>query len=183
MKNLQKSLLAAAVFAVTAMGTNAAVTYGAGAVGQSYVGAKVGKFDVDVAGVDNPTAYGMYAGYQFDPNFGAEVEYLGSSDADVNNGTTETFNAKTYGAYGTYNYNFVNTPVYAKGKLGLAKVELKSSDGDKADKTGVAGGLGVGFGVNANLALEADYNFLPTVKEDNDKIDNKLWTVGAKFKF
>ncbi|MGP5179329.1 outer membrane beta-barrel protein, partial [Psychrobacter aquimaris] len=82
MKTLQKTLLALAAGSLLSMGAQAAVSYGNGYTGQPYVGVKVGQFDLDVNGADKPTAYGVYGGYNFDPNFGIEAEYVGSDDAD-----------------------------------------------------------------------------------------------------
>ena len=176
MKTLQKTLLALAVGSLVSVGAQAAVSYGSGYVGQPYVGIKAGQFDLDLNGADKPTAYGVYAGYNFDPNFGMEVEYLGSDDADYYNGDVD---AKTYGAYGTYRYTFPNTALYAKGKLGVAKTEVEGkntltqnfSDSD----TSLAGGVGLGYSVNPNFSVEAEYDKLGS--------DVDLMTVGAQLKF
>ena len=184
MKTLQKTLLALAAGSLLSVGAQAAVAYGNGYIGQPYVGVKVGQFDVDVDGADDPTAYGVYGGYNFDPNFGIEVEYVGSDDADYRGGDID---AKTYGAYGTYRYAFPNTGLYAKGKLGVAKTEVEGdftrniggteirtetySDSD----TSLAGGVGLGFSVNPDFAIEAEYDKLGS--------DSDLWTVGAHLKF
>ena len=158
MKTLQKTLLALAAGSLLSMGAQAAVSYGNGYTGQPYVGVKVGQFDLDVNGADKPTAYGVYGGYNFDPNFGIEAEYVGSDDADYYNGDID---AKTYGAYGTYRYQFPNTGLYAKGKLGVAKTKVEGnylsssstrntySDSD----TSLAGGVGLGYSVNPNFAV------------------------------
>lgn len=179
MKTLQKTLLALAVGSLVSVGAQAAVTYGSGYTGQPYVGVKVGQFKLDVDNADDPTAYGVYGGYNFDPNFGVEAEYVGSSDADYNNGDID---AKSYGLYGTYRYAFPNTGLYAKGKLGVAKtkvegdynvgpVKVSSSSSD----TGIAGGIGLGYSVNPDFSVEAEYDILDS--------DVDLWTVGAHFKF
>ena len=183
MKTLQKTLLALTAGSLMTVGAQAAVSYGNGYTGQPYVGAKVGQFDVDVDGADDPTAYGVYAGYNFDPNFGMEVEYVGSDDADYNNGDID---AKTYGAYGTYRYAFPNTNVYAKGKLGVAKTEVEGDytavsglDSTRvnysSDDTSLAGGVGLGYNVNPNFGVEAEYDMLGS--------DNDLMTIGANLKF
>ena len=177
MKTLQKTLLALAAGSLVSMGAQAAVTYGNGYTGQPYVGAKVGQFDLDRSGTDDPTAYGVYAGYNFDPNFGMEAEFVGSDDADYLN--TGEVDAKTYGVYGTYRYAFPNTGLYAKGKLGVAKTEVEGtgtllnnfSDSD----TSLAGGVGLGYSVNPNFAVEAEYDKLGS--------DADLMTVGAQLKF
>ena len=180
MKTLQKTLLALAAGSLLSMGAQAAVSYGNGYTGQPYVGVKVGQFDLDVDGADKPTAYGVYGGYNFDPNFGIEAEYVGSDDADYYNGDID---AKSYGAYGTYRYQFPNTGLYAKGKLGVAKTKVEGnylssnstrntySDSD----TSLAGGIGLGYSVNPNFSVEAEYDKLGS--------DADLMTVGAQLKF
>ena len=180
MKTLQKTLLALAAGSLVSMGAQAAVSYGNGYTGQPYVGVKVGQFDLDVDGADKPTAYGVYGGYNFDPNFGIEAEYVGSDDADYYNGDID---AKSYGAYGTYRYQFPNTGLYAKGKLGVAKTKVEGnylssnstrntySDSD----TSLAGGIGLGYSVNPNFSVEAEYDKLGS--------DADLMTVGAQLKF
>ncbi len=178
MKTLQKTLLALAAGSLLSMGAQAAVSYGNGYTGQPYVGAKVGQFNIDEAGASDPTAYGVYAGYNFDPNFGIEAEYVGSDDADYYNGDID---AKTYGAYGTYRYQFPNTGLYAKGKLGVARTEVEASgttlglyNGTDKD-TSLAGGVGLGYSVNPDFSVEAEYDKLGS--------DADLMTIGAHLKF
>ncbi|GAA0324497.1 porin family protein [Psychrobacter aestuarii] len=176
MKTLQKTLLALTAGSLMTVGAQAAVSYGNGYTGQPYVGAKVGQFDVDVDGADDPTAYGVVAGYNFDPNFGMEAEYVGSDDADFRGGDID---AKTYGAYGTYRYALPNTGIYAKGKLGVAKTEVEGTTAlnsrYESDDTSLAGGVGLGYNVNPNFGVEAEYDML-----GNDK---DLMTIGANLKF
>ena len=186
MKTLQKTLIALAVGSLVSVGAQAAVSYGNGYTGQPYVGVKVGKFDLDTNGASNPTAYGVYGGYNFDPNFGVEAEYVGSDDANFYNGDID---AKTYGAYGTYRYTFPNTAIYGKAKLGVAKTKI---DGDytagagtatnpyyrqnyRDSSTRLAGGLGLGYNVNPNFGIEAEYDIVGS--------DANLMTVGANLKF
>ena len=180
MKMLHKTLIALATGSLLTVSAQAAITYGNGYTGQPYVGVKAGQFDLDVDDADDPTAYGVYAGYNFDPNFGIEVEYVGSDDADYRGGDID---AKTYGAYGTYRYAFPNTNgLYAKGKLGIAKTELEAdydagsfSYSESSDDTGVAGGIGLGYSVNPDFSVEAEYDILDS--------DVDLWTIGAHLKF
>ena len=182
MKLLQKTLLTLVVGTLLSVSAQAAINY----AGQPYVGIKAGKFMVDDSDLDDPTAYGVYAGYNFDSNFGAEIEYVGSSDTDINTGTSAIkadYNLKTYGIYGTYRYQFPNTALYAKGKLGLAKAELDASvsnilgySGSTSDSdSGVAGGIGLGYNFNPNMSLEAEYDYVAE--------DVTLLTIGAHYKF
>lgn len=180
MKTLNKTILALGASSLLAMSANADITYGSMAAGQPYVGVKVGQVNVkDVP--TKATAYGVYGGYKFDQNIGAEVEYLGSDattySKDANN---YKYDVKTFGAYGTYNYHLNNTPAYAKGRLGLAKTEVKNKGMNvdssyKSGKFGVAGGVAVGYDVTPNFGLEAGYNYLSS--------DASMFNVGAHLKF
>lgn len=187
MKTLNKTLLALLATSAVSVGANAALYNNAttGYAGQPYIGIKGGQIMVDDA--DSAAAFGGTIGYQFDPAWGVEADYVGSTDADTDTSGLE-YNAKTYGAYGTYKYGFVNSPMYVKGKLGVAKSEVEvnakdSNAGFTADKTGVAGGLGLGYNVSPNMALEASYDILPKAEyEDADtKVD--MWSIGANYKF
>ena len=196
MKTLQKTLLALAVGSLVSVGAQAAVSYGNGYTGQPYVGVKVGQFNLDTDGASDPTAYGVYAGYNFTPQFGMEVEYVGSSEESesvnfVRSGyagyAERDYDYKTYGIYGTYRYAFPNTALYAKGKLGFAKAEIdesisvtipgvgSESYSESYSDSGIAGGIGLGYLVNPNIAIEAEYAL---IAEDLD-----LLTIGANFKF
>ena len=176
MKTLQKTLIALAVGSLVSVGAQAAVSYGNGYTGQPYVGVKVGQFDLDVNGASDPTAYGVYGGYNFDPNFGIEAEYIGSDDANYYNGEVD---AKTYGAYGTYRYTFPNTALYGKAKLGVAKTEIEGTgtafNNFRDSSTRLAGGLGLGYSVNPNFGVEAEYDIVGS--------NANLMTVGAQLKF
>ena len=171
----QKAVLALLVGCFMSAGAQAAVSYGDG---QPYVGAKIGQFMIDEGELDDPTAFGAYAGYNFTPEFGMEVEYVGSSEESINiSGVNVDYDLKTYGIYGTYRYVFPNTALYAKGKLGFAKAEINveangfgGSASDSDSDTGVAGGIGLGYLVSPNVAVEAEY---AVVAEDLD-----LLTIG-----
>ena len=184
MKTLNKALLALGASSLLAMSATAAVSYGANSVGQPYVGVKVGQFDVDNARghKGDLTAYGVYGGYNFDQNVGVELEYQGADSEKYNhNGNEYELKAKTYGAYGTYRYHFNNSPVYAKGKLGLSKTEVENKTtnsnlySSETDKTSIAGGVGLGFQPTANFGIEAGYNYLNS--------DANMWGVGAHLAF
>lgn len=179
MKTLQKTLIALAVGSLLSVGAQAAPSYGDGYTGQPYVGVKVGKFDLDVDNSSKPTAYGVYGGYNFDPNFGIEAEYVGSDDADYNGGDID---AKSYGVYGTYRYYFPNVPLYGKAKLGVARTKVEGDyrrnnvGYDYSDSsTSVAGALGAGYMVNPNFGIETEYAI--------QNSDANLFTLGAYYKF
>lgn len=177
MATSQKVLLSLVVGCFISVGAHAAVA------NQPYIGAKVGQFLVDDDDLDDLTAFGIYAGYNFTPEFSMEVEYVGSDEESVDiNGVNVDYDLKTYGIYGAYRYVFPDTGLYAKGKIGLAKAEIDVeangfgvSVSDSNDDTGLAGGISLGYAVNPNVAIEGEYAI---IAEDVD-----LLTIGANFKF
>lgn len=184
MKTVSKILLATLV-STAALSASAMVSYGNGA-SQAYVGGKIGQFQVD-GSEKNATAYGVYGGYKFNENFGVEADFVGSDTATyktVLGVGAATYKTKTYGAYGTYNYNFAGTPFSVKGKAGIAKTETtlgtQIADLSLTDKakssTGLAYGVGAGYTVGNGFTVEADYTRFNDSK-------NGLWTVGANVKF
>ena len=189
MKTLHKTLLALVAGSVMTAGANAAVYQSTNTAytGQPYVGIKAGQFRTDMStrDADNQTAYGAYVGYNFTPSWGAEVEYLDSSKEDVkiNGVKVNEVSTNTAGVYGTYKYNFPASNVYAKGKLGFAQTQVDSGY-DKQDETGIAGGVGLGYNLAPNAALEAEYSRLPSVDlARGNSVDTDLWTIGAHYKF
>lgn len=179
MKTLHKSLIALGI-SLVAINANAVVSYGSSTAGQAYAGVKLGLLDTDVAD-KKTTAYGVYGGYNFDQSIGVEAEYIGTATKAYNIGSERhEYDANSLGAYGTYRYHLPNTPVYLKGKLGMAKTEVESkglnvNSTHTADKTSVAGGVGVGFKPHQNIGVEAGFNYL--------NADAQLWGVGAHLLF
>ena len=166
MKTLSKTLLALSASSLMVMSANAAISYGNTAAAQPYVGVKIGQIDADQIDGKN-TAYGVYGGYNFDQNFGIEAEFIGSDSKDFNDGNRPVEgDVKSYGVYGTYNFNVINTPFYAKGKLGVAKTEVDVNSRDatpynvNSDKTSLAGGVGIGYKPTSNVGVEANYSYL-----------------------
>lgn len=178
---LVKTVALAVALSTVAMGANAQINNNAMA-GQPYAGVKVGQFDVDGTS-KKATAYGVYGGYKFNENFGVELDFVGGEDINFEVGSTKyELNSKSYGAYGAYNYNFANTPFYAKGKLGFntLKVESKATTGSSVTSgsnsdTGFAYGVGVGYSPNSKFGIEAEYS-KPTSAD-------ALLTLGAHLKF
>ena len=191
MKVLYKTVLTLATASLLSVSAQAAVNY----AGQPYIGAKVGQYSPDIDDVDDATSYGIYGGYKMTNNFGVEAEFLGTGDTDsYEDGISkEEYSAKTYGLYGTYDYVFPTTNLYAKGRLGIAKNEVKVTDTFKLtgasneselSGSGIAGGLGLGYNLTPMASIEAMYNIYPSIEaEDNDDIDVSGITLGAHFKF
>ena len=191
MNTLQKTLIALSVGSLMSVSAQAAMNY----AGQPYAGVKVGQYSPDVDVDDDAVSYGIYGGYKFTSNFGIEAEYLTTGDTDSYNDSDEKseYSADVYGLYGTYDYAFPNTGIYAKGRLGIAKNKIDVDYTDKLDAsenesysysdTGVAGGLGLGYNISPMASIEAMYNIYPQVEDEFEDIDVSGVTLGAHFKF
>ncbi|PNK60734.1 porin family protein [Psychrobacter sp. FDAARGOS_221] len=191
MKLLQKTLLAFAAGSLMTVGAQAAINYGNGMTAQPYVGAKIGQYDLDKAD-DEAFSYGIYGGAKFAPNFGVEAEYMTTNKEDfANNGVNKSeYEADVYGLYGTADYVFPGSNMYAKGRLGVAKNKVKVRDnisGNRSESdTGIAGGVGLGYNFNPNAAVELAYDWYPEVKDVGNRGEDlkaKGLTLGANFKF
>lgn len=190
-KTLQKTLLAVLAGSLMTAGAQAAVTYGNGMTAQPYIGAKIGQYQPDDA-KDDAVSYGIYGGAKFTPNWGVEAEYLTTSDETGYEDIDEKidYEGQVYGLYITYDYAFPNTGgLYAKGRLGVAKNKVDLDYTDKFDSrnnestsnsdTGIAGGLGLGYNIAPNAAVEVAYEWYPEIEDDSI---NGI-TLGANFKF
>lgn len=158
---ITKSLVAFAILSMT-VSVHAAITYGSNNAGTLYAGIKTGLVDADLG--KKSVVYGVYGGYNYDQNLGAEAEYVTSFDKKFGaDNQTREYGVSSLGAYGTYRYHFLNTPFYAKGRLGIAKteIEVKNVDGGSysstSDKIGFGYGIGAGYQLD-NLGIEASYN-------------------------
>ena len=182
MKLLQKTLLAVTAGALMSVGAQAAVTYGNAMTAQPYIGAKIGQYDLDNAS-DEATSYGIYGGAKFTPNWGVEAEYMTTSDEDFD--SAREYSADTYGLYGTYDYTFPGSQMYAKGRLGISKNEVDVDGYGSESDTGIAGGVGLGYNLASNAAVEIAYDWYPTVDDVAYKgdLDASGITLGANFKF
>ena len=190
MNTLQKTLIALSVGSLMSVSAQAAMNY----AGQPYAGVKVGQYSPDDVD-DDAVSYGVYGGYKFTSNFGIEAEYLTTGDADAFNEVDEKseYSADVYGLYGTYDYAFPNTGIYAKGRLGVAKNKIDVDYTDKIDAsenesfsysdTGVAGGLGLGYNISPMASIEAMYNIYPQIDDEFADLDVSGVTLGAHFKF
>ncbi len=209
MNTVQKTLLALVAGSLVSVSAQAALFSNTGYAAQPYAGVKIGQYSPDESGVDDAFSYGVYGGAKFTPNFGIEAEYLATNDGNIDDddviddfdipaGVTvdanTEYSASVLGLYGTYDYAFPNTALYAKGRLGVAKNKIdvdssvRVSNGDITETasgsesisdTGIAGGLGLGYNFSPMASVEAMYNFYPEVEDT--KVSGI--TIGAHYKF
>lgn len=170
------ALLAGSLFSVAAQAAPAAQS--------GYVGAKIGQFMLDDDGTDNlddATAFGVYGGYYFTPNYGMEAEFAASEDADISAyGINGEYNVKAFGIYGTARYDFPTNPIFVKGKLGAVVAETEVSVlgySDSSTDTDLAVGIGAGVAVNPQVDILAEFVMI------NGDSDGQLLSIGANYNF
>lgn len=161
MKLTTKALVAIATIAMTATAAQAALAYKQTQGlytqngGQTYVGARLnsafaGNFGSGISGT-------VYGGYEVAPNVAIE----GAISPTFANGVTSVGLSVT-GAYRHSLQNVVQAPVYLKGKLGIGgSYTSVSSNGINASGfggTGLVWGVGAGYDLSPDLALELDAN-------------------------
>lgn len=166
----------------------------------AYVDANVGQaqYKLDEAGLtsvskgSDPTAYKVGVGYNFTPNFGAELGYadLGSlkntySSSGINVDTDVKTNATYLAATATAP---INDKFLVFGKLGAswnrttgtgAAMGLQVSQ--SARKTGLLANVGAGYKFNDNIAATVQYDSFGHIDEANSRTG--MWSVGARFTF
>lgn len=188
---LQKMLFGLTAGLLITGGAQAAVNYGHTNTAQPYIGAKIGQLDLDKAD-DDAMSYGVYTGVKFPGNVGLEAEYMRTKDDDFakKHGERKEYQAEMYGLYATYDYLFPSSNLYAKGRVGLSRNEIEIEDKVRGGKNsqhdiGVGGGLGFGYNISPNAAVELAYDWYPKVDNVDGRHDlrSEGITLGANFKF
>jgi len=141
---MNKNYLAAIILAITSAAASAAEPAG------FYMGADVGTTKVDYFGNEN--SYGVFAGYQFNQSFAAELGYRNMGkfrfygiDADTKQAALSLLVSAPLGAgfsiYGRLGYNNLEVDVH----------------GYSANDSGSLAGVGFGYAINPNVTARIEY--------------------------
>jgi OOP family OmpA-OmpF porin len=150
-------------------------------------------YNVGGLNVTNKDGYGgnakMFAGYELDQNWAAEIGYIDYSNAHF------TYNASGVTGRGTSDgrayylaakYQHPITEQFAVyGKLGIENSQRNLSDVDgfnqgKGNTSGY-GSVGVQFNLTPQVGLVAEYERYGKSKDFGAKAD--AWTIGARYSF
>jgi len=146
-----------------------------------YVGAKVGVMDPDINGMDEATNAGVVLGYTFggDGNisWAAEAEFTTTiSDGDIEVfGQKGDWDVDTQALYGVLRFG---SDIYGKVRAGYLREDVSASIAGVSvddDDTGFSGGLGAGWRMNENFAIELEYTFI------EDDLD--FYSAGLNYSF
>jgi OmpA-OmpF porin, OOP family len=166
----------------------------------AYVDANVGQaqYKLDETGItsvskgSDPTAYKVGVGYNFSPNFGAELGYadLGSqNNVDSSSGVNVNTDIKTTA---TYLAATATAPIGDKfmvfGKLGASwnrttgtGAALGLQVDASARKTGLLANVGAGYNFTDKIAATVQYDSFGHIDEANSRTG--MWSVGGRFTF
>ena len=139
-----------------------------------YLGAKYGKFMIDVEEATDPTDGGFVLGYRFRHGMAVEFEHTQTTaDVVVDHISVGEVELKTNAVYFAYRSE---GNVYFKAKAGLLneKVSGKASYGycdyydcyyysenvEEKDDTGLSAGIGFGFNLGPVVQFEAEYTII-----------------------
>jgi OOP family OmpA-OmpF porin len=155
-----------------------------------YGGIGLGKSEAELNSEFNPaapatatfdekdTAWKLFAGYKFAPNFAAELGFadLGKFTTSQSTGLGATYKASSWTVAGVASYP-ISGGFSLLGKLGLAynQAKLSSTDGESAKKTksDLMWGLGAQYDFTPRLGLRAEY-------ENFGKFGDAFQTTGSQ---
>ena len=177
----QFSLLAiAAVLAAPAFADN---FYVGGDVGSSKIEADAGN-GFNASKTD--TTYSVFGGYQFHPNFAAEVAYrdLGKVESQFGNSfdriKAHAIQASLVGSYA------LNNEVSVFGRLGVASIKGEeegrfgnSTFSGSETKTKALFGVGARYAVTKEFGIRGEYNQYGKL----DGVKLSTWTIGGDYRF
>lgn len=183
-----KTFIAIIGVAAAAVALPAAAQMRSPSLSSAYLGASVGqgeqKFDCGGGSCDRKdTAWRLFGGYQFHPNFSAELGYatlgtgkFGSADVETN-----AWDLSALGAFPLANQFSVF------GRLGAyhATTDVSGAGSASEDKNGLTYGLGAQFDLNRNLGLRAEWQRYRKVGGGNigEEANADMLSVGALYRF
>ena len=146
----------------------AAAFVSAPALAQSYVGLGFGSSRIsgfDSVGVNggntNKGLVKVYGGFQFTPNWGAELQYsdLGRRDITGPAGTTGSFTSSQFSLAGTGTLP-LSSGFSLMGKLGVSGNRISTSGNavvGSGNSSGVLVGIGAAYSITPALAVRVEY--------------------------
>lgn len=151
-----------------------------------YAGIRAGQAKTSIDNVtltkDSSTGWGIFGGYNFNPNFAVELEYinLGKPEVAPDSFETDGFSAAAVGTWP------VGEQFSIFGKLGFAMLTTKGPTPPDAESNTVTFGIGGQFDVNPMMGFRLGwdrYKLDDTVNGFAVKGDVDLISVGALFRF
>jgi OOP family OmpA-OmpF porin len=186
-----KALIAAVGLAAAVFSLPAAAQMSMPKMSSVYLGGEIGqgdqKFDCQQFGAttcdSKDTAYRLFAGYQFNRMFSVEGAYASLGSAKVGDATGSTDLETTLWDLSVIGAVPVG-PVSLFGRLGGYHSESKADD-TKHDKNGWLFGAGVGYDINKNIGLRAEWKrYLKTGGgEFGQNWDADMLSIGALWRF
>ena len=159
-------------------------------VEQRYAGFFYGEVDTNEGDVENMNL-GLVIGGRMESGPGIEFFYSDTVDKDEfsEDGFSDVrYSTQAWGLLGTYKFG---TKFYGVVKGGYTFVDLKADiagrSNESLDEDGLSYGVGAGFEVGKNGAIELNYLVLPEMEEslfdENVEFENELTSIGYNWHF
>lgn len=183
-----KVIVVALIFGAAVSPAKADYFYGALDIGQSTVKDACTGLPKGVNGCnDTDTLYRVAGGYQYTPEWGAEVSYAdyGKAGAGMLLGATVDWQVSGFQLSGTGTFP-AGDAIFFLAKLGVARLKLNLSGGTSATATStkLAFGIGAQYDITRNISARAQYEYLGIVGDNNTGTSTvTLLSVGAVQKF
>ena len=169
----------------------AAPAFAQGYVGLGFGSSKISGFDgIGLNGGNtNKGLVKIYGGYQFTPNWGAEVQYsdLGKRDITGLAGTTGSFSSSQFSIAGTGTLP-LNSGFSLLGKLGVSGNRITTSGNVVAgtgNNSGLLLGIGAAYNITSALSVRVEYeNFGNMAKINNGStVRGDGYSISLKYGF
>jgi OOP family OmpA-OmpF porin len=192
MKPMKQMILAAAILCCT-MPAMAGDAYVGASLGRSQQTAHMGGFLIHHTGY--ATAYKLFGGYQFTPNFGVETGFADLGKLAVEGGPEWAHtrgNVRPRMLYAAATASMPLTDRFTlSGKLGVAATRLthtiNTGGGDYTESHNggnLVAGIGASYALNEKVALVAEYeNFGKIHKVVGEDVKAEMVSVGVRMKF
>lgn len=149
----------AAVAAAAAMGLAVAGAAQAQSTFGGYAGGSIGQADSGESDLDSSTAYRLFGGYMFTPNWGVEAGYLDAGEFESDGAVSVEGDGMYLVGVGAYP---ATDRIRIFGKLGVFHYEYdvlnNGNSIENDDGTEMLIGVGVDFALTPTIALGAEYN-------------------------
>jgi OOP family OmpA-OmpF porin len=172
----RKLSIASALFAAVVLPAHAEGLYAGGALGESHL-----KSPDSALGVSDhsATAFKLYGGYSFTPNFSLETGYADLGRFAGTSGDTKA-HALFLDGVGTLP---LGNGFSALGRLGVYDAKLRNATLGSQSTTGLKLGAGVQYDLSKAMALRGEWERYRMNDFGSAKAKADLYTVGLNYRF
>ena len=184
-----KKILTACAFAAAAL--TAAPVFAQGYVGLGVGSSKISGFDNGTVsgGNTNKSQVKIFGGFQFTPNWGAELQYSDLGNRDVTNAgvAVGSFRTSQYSIAGTGTLP-LSSGFSLLGKLGVSANRVNAPAGvlNSSNNTSALIGIGASYSITPALSVRVEYEDfgkVATVAANGSTVRANAYSISLKYGF